>query len=68
MLSQDDPYEKETLLAHYERHNQNVIDYFRHQPEKLIVVNVKCSEDYPRLARFLGVEPVGDDFPWLNKT
>lgn len=62
------PYDKQVMLAHYERHNRNVMDYFRHRPEKLCVINVSKSEDYQRLCRFLGKEPVADDFPWLNKT
>jgi hypothetical protein len=66
--SEELPYDGEILKAHYERHNQNVVDYFRHRPEKLCVINVSRPEDYRRLCEFLEVEAVGDDFPWLNKT
>lgn len=65
---EDDPYHQGTLLAHYERHNSVVQEYFRHRPEKLCVVNVAKRADYQKLCQFLEVQPKGEDFPWLNKT
>ncbi len=64
----DDPYNKQCLFEHYYRHNENVRDYFRHRPNKLIVVNVSKPGDYNKMCNFLGKEPVGNDFPWLNKS
>ncbi len=65
---ESDPYNKDYFLAYYNRHIQEVKDYFRHQPEKLCIVNVSVEEDYFRLCEFLGKNPKTDGFPWLNKT
>lgn len=64
----DNPYHKEYLINHYYTHNKNVCDYFRHCPEKLIVVNVSKSDDYKKMCDFLGKEPISNSFPWLNKS
>ena len=63
-----DPYHKSIMLAHYDRHLASVRDYFRHRSDKLIEVNIARDGEYLRLCRFLGKEPLGDSFPWLNKT
>lgn len=62
------PYDEETLINHYQQHNQNVRDYFRHRPGKLLEINVANPDDYPRLCNFLGKEPVATGFPRLNAT
>ena len=64
----DDPYNREYMLAFYERHLANVREYFRTTPGKLLEVNVANPADYRRLCEFLGKEPAADGFPWLNKT
>ncbi len=63
----NDLYNKQCLIDHYCRHNENIIDYFRHRIDKLITINVSKPGDYKRMCDFLGKEPVGDCFPWLNK-
>jgi hypothetical protein len=63
-----DPYCKNLLLAHYERHLSNVRDYFRFRPDKLLEINIGKDDDYQRLCRFLGKDAIGNKFPWLNKT
>jgi hypothetical protein len=37
---EDDPYRKADLVAYYERHNAAVIEYYRHRPGDLLVLNV----------------------------
>ena len=63
-----DPYNEEILKKIYKSHNHSVKEYFKKFPNKLIVINVSKNEDYFSLCEFLGKEPIGDNFPWENKT
>ncbi|WP_425077412.1 sulfotransferase [Psychroserpens sp. S379A] len=63
-----EPYKKEELIKRYNDHNSAVIDYFRHRPKDLLVLNVSEEGAYKKLCCFLGVEAVANEFPWVNKT
>lgn len=53
----------------YQRHNQDVHDYFKDKPDKCIVINVAQADAYSKLAAFLNVQvPEDRGFPWKNKT
>lgn len=67
-IPDDDPYNKEMLIAAYEQHNEDVKEYFRHRPEDLLVLNVAESGAYQKLCKFLGVKSESKDFPWENRT
>jgi hypothetical protein len=64
----DDLYNYETLNNQYHRHQANVISYFCHRPEQLLVLNVADGDAYYQLCDFLGKPRVNADFPWENKT
>jgi hypothetical protein len=64
----DDPYNRDCLIRHYRRHNQDVLDYFSAHPNDLLLINVAKRGDYRRFVEFLGVASPYDDFPWENKT
>ena len=64
----EDPYCKESLRRYYEGHNSAVVEYFRHRPTKLLVINLSDPSAYTQFCSFLGLEPVGKNFPWLNRT
>jgi hypothetical protein len=64
----DDLYNRQQLIEHYERYNQNVREYFARKPEDLLVLNVGEPGAYRRLSEFLGVPPREADFPWENRT
>jgi len=64
----NDPYIKEVLLAHYNAHNDAVIEYFRYRPSDLLVLNVSEDGAYDKLCGFLGEPRMGKDFPHENKT
>lgn len=67
-VSEDNPYDKDILLDYYRTHNKNVIDYFRHRPNDLLVLNVGEKDAYKKLINFLGVNSERTEFPWENKT
>ncbi len=64
----DNPYNKEVLIAHYERQNQEVKKYFKDRPDDLLVINVAEKGAYRKFVDFLGVDSPYDDFPWENRT
>lgn len=65
---EDDPYNREMLIAHYTKYNQDVVDYFSKHPGKLLVVNLSERDAAERIARFLELtHPVGE-MPWENRT
>lgn len=64
----EDPYNKDILIANYERHNREVIEYFKDRPDDLLVINVSTPGDYLRLVEFIGVDSPFTDFPWENRT
>lgn len=66
--TKDKPYDKHVLIDFYYSHIENVKDYFGNSPEKLLIINVAQTKDYFRLCDFLETSPVGEGFPWLNKT
>ena len=62
------PYEKEGLRRYYESHNRAVAEYFRHRSDRLLIINLSEDLAYKHFCSFLGLEPRGSNFPWLNKT
>jgi len=64
----DDPYQKEALIAYYNRHNESVTEYFRFKPNQLLILNVSQKGAYHTLCSFINKQPLYDTFPWKNKT
>jgi Sulfotransferase domain len=62
------PYHKEILIAHYERHNREVMAYFKDRPDDLLVINLAEPGSYKQFVKFLGVNSPYDRFPWEKKT
>ena len=64
----DDPYNKEIMIGHYNRLNQSVIEYFKDRPDDLLVINLAKRGAYERFSSFIGVASPFSEFPWENKT
>lgn len=64
----EDPYQKDIMIDHYERYNREVLEYFKDRPDDLLVVNIAEKGAYQKFVEFLGVDSPFDDFPWENKT
>lgn len=65
---EDNPYDKNILIAAYERHIENVQEYFKDRPNSLLVLNVAEEGAYQKLSAFLNIKTDKTDFPWLKKT
>ncbi|HEX6962006.1 MAG TPA: sulfotransferase [Lacipirellula sp.] len=61
-------FDREIYVAGYEAHNRSVMDYFRHRPGDLLVLNVGRPDAMDSLCRFLGVERNGRQMPHLNSS
>ena len=60
-------YDRKIYCHHYRRHNEQVLEYFRHRPQDLLVINVADEDAMPRLCRFLGIPYKGESMPHENR-
>lgn len=65
---ENDPYKKEMMITHYNRYNQEVMEYFKDRSDDLLVINVADANLYPKFTQFINVDSPHTDFPWENKT
>lgn len=65
---EDDLYKKDEMIEHYNTHNKNVIEYFRHRSEDLLILNLSEYNSIEKLKDFLGVNSELTEIPWENKT
>jgi O-antigen/teichoic acid export membrane protein len=63
----DDPYNKELMIEHYEKYNKEVINYFKDRPEDLLVINISDPSSYSKFIDFLGIDSPFTDFPWKTE-
>lgn len=61
-------YDREIYIAHYINHNRRALDYFRHRPGDLLVLNVAEAGAMRKLCAFLGRKFDGQHMPHLNRT
>ena len=62
-------YDKRLYMAHYERHNAGVLEYFKFRQDELLVLNLSEQDASTRLCRFVGLDPaVAAPLPHLNKS
>ena len=64
-LPKDD---RENSLGVYNRHNQGVLEYFKHRPDDLLVIDFTKGDRWEKLCRFLCMPAPEVEFPHLNKT
>ena len=56
-----------TYIARYERHNREVLEYFKDRPHDLLVIDLPNDDGWTRLCAFLGVPVPAEPFPHANK-
>ena len=65
----DDLYNEEILYKFYEKYNNDVIEYFKNKPDKLLVINLENKEDFFKLKEFLNLDNTNlDNFLHINAT
>lgn len=55
------------LLSRFERHQQEVVNYFKHRPDDLLVVDWELGHGWVELCGFLGLPAPDVPFPHLNR-
>ncbi len=65
---EDEPYKKDVLLEYYNKHNEDVLSFFKGREGDLLVLNVADDTAYNKLCEFIGEKPLREGFPWKNKT
>lgn len=66
--SDDDPFNKEIMIKHYNDHNASVLNYFKDRPGDLLVINLSEPNAYVKFVNFLNIKSPFNSFPWENKT
>jgi hypothetical protein len=56
-----------TYIERYERHNREVLEYFRDRPDDLLVMDIPADAGWDKLCVFLGRDVPDEPFPHANK-
>lgn len=54
-------------VRRFEEHNQDVLDYFKHRPSDLLVMNLAAGDAWEKLCGFLDAPVPESPFPHVNK-
>ena len=54
-------------VKRYERHNREVLDYFKDRPDDLLVMDIPADASWDKLCHFLGHPIPNKPFPHANK-
>lgn len=57
---------QDVFIERYQRHNQEVLDYFADRPDDLLVLDIESGDLWQPLADFLGKEMPAEPFPHAN--
>jgi hypothetical protein len=57
---------EDIYIARYERHNREVLEYFKNRSEQLLVLNITKSDGWEKLCPFLGKPIPAIGFPCAN--
>lgn len=66
--TEDTVFNKELYIAYYEKHNAQIMEYFKYRPNDLLVINLSDQSAMESLCDFLGVKYTGQVMPHLNKS
>lgn len=66
--SEDALYHRDTYMRRYDEQNRRAVEYFRHRPGDLLVLNVGHPDAMRHLVTFLGVGDPRGSMPHLNQT
>ena len=58
---------EDTYVERYERHNREVVEYFKDRPDDLLVIDLPADAGWDKLCRVLGHDIPNKPFPHANK-
>lgn len=59
-------FDRQVWSEAYERHNEDVMSYFKDKKERLLVIDIEKTKDYTALMSFLEISHI--PFPHLNRS
>lgn len=65
---ESDIWEPQMWMNAYTNHNNEIIDYFKDKPHRLLVLNLREPNAFETFCTFIGVKTSLDGFPHLNKS
>jgi hypothetical protein len=68
LLYQQKTFNKEVFLDRYRKHNSDVIEYFKHRPNDLLVMPMSLGAGWKELCSFLGDPVPATEYPFEFKT
>ncbi len=57
---------EDVYVERYERHNREVLDYFKDRPGDIITFDISAGDGWEKLCAFLGHPVPNTPFPWKN--
>ncbi len=60
-------FDAERMSYVYDRHYQNVVDYFRGRPDSLLIMDITAGDGWERLCPFLDLPLLDEPFPHVTK-
>jgi hypothetical protein len=60
--------DKQNTIDVFNKHNQEVIEYFKNRPNDLLIIDFTKGEKWEKLCAFLGKDIPADPFPHYNKS
>lgn len=69
-VDDDDLFNKDILLKKYRQYTAEVIAYFRHRPDDLLILDIDSQNEMGQLTSFLGIasDLSSAPLPWENKS
>ena len=58
---------EERFVQRYERHNREVVEYFKNRPDDFIVMDLPGGDGWEKLCDFLGHDVPDEPFPHANR-
>lgn len=58
---------EEIYIEVFEKHNREVIDYFKERPDDLLILNLSKGDGWEKLCSFLEKDLPNEPFPYTNK-
>ncbi len=58
---------EDTYINRFKSHNAEVIEYFSHRPQDLLILNIEEGDGWEKLCLFIGKDIPASPFPHTNK-
>lgn len=67
-IAENNPYDEQTLISWYIRHNEMIRQYFRYKDGKMLEINISAPNTAEMILDFLGIKYNNQRMPHLNQS